>query len=311
MEGPNLNLLHRLRAWVDGVEYALSPQADEDRLRRLTGERHRRREKRQAPPPITTMAEYRRDRRVNQLVGALFCLCLVLLLCAVVLALPPFGDPENPACNEVYRRYIEQGMEETGAANLVAGMILSYRVFDTFGESSVLFLAAACVTILLRRDGKNTTSGELRQLAREERQARRDRDVVLRTSVLLLLPVSVMVGFYVMLFGHLSPGGGFSGGAILGGGMILYARTFGNESVHRFFTEGLYSLVKVFCLMGYGLLLTWYVLSGNGAIPWSIPLGEAGRIFSSGIIMPINLLVGFEVTCTIYAFYALFSEGEV
>lgn len=38
-------------------------------------------------------------------------------------------------------RYIEQGLSETGAVNIVTGMILDYRAFDTFGESCVLFVA--------------------------------------------------------------------------------------------------------------------------------------------------------------------------
>lgn len=301
MDFGNINLLHRFRAWVDGVEYDVSSQADLDRVAK----------KKKSPAAPTSMAEYRRDRRINQAVGALFCLFLMVVLTSVVLELPAFGDPSNPTNNELSQRYIERGIEETGAANLVAGMILSYRVFDTFGESSVLFLAATCVTILLRRDKKNTTSQDLRNMALEDKQNRKDKDMILRTSVLLLLPVSVMVGFYVMLFGHLSPGGGFSGGAILGGGMILYSRTFGSASVHRFFNEHLYHLVKVVCLMGYGLMLIYYVFTGSNGLESIIPLGIPGNIFSSGIIMPINVLVGFEVTCTIYAFYGLFSEGEV
>lgn len=304
MELHNSNFLHRFRAWVDGVEYDVSPQADLDRE---AGDKKRTR----SPSAPTTMAEYRRFRRVSQAVGALFCLFLIVVMTAVVLELPAFGDPSNPTNNELSQRYIERGIEETGAANLVAGMILSYRVFDTFGESSVLFLAATCVTILLRRDKKNTTSRDLREMAREDVQDRKDKDMILRTSVLLLLPVSVMVGFYVMLFGHLSPGGGFSGGAILGGGMILYARTFGTANVHRFFNDHLYHIIKVVCLMGYGLMLIYYVFTGSNGLESIIPLGTPGNIFSSGIIMPINVLVGFEVTCTIYAFYALFSEGEV
>ncbi|MBQ3090037.1 MAG: hypothetical protein IJD21_05680 [Oscillospiraceae bacterium] len=302
MDELNLNLLPRLRAWVDGVELAAES----------TGSRQERKPRREKnDQSLTTIEEYRRDRRINQAVGALFCLFLMLMLSACVLELPAFGRGDNPANNEVARRYIERGLEETGAANLVAGMILSYRVFDTFGESCVLFLAATCVTILLRRDKKNTTAQDLREMAREERQDRKDKDTILRTSVLLLLPVSVMVGFYVMLFGHLSPGGGFSGGAILGGGMILYARTFGTDHVRKFFNEHIYHLVKVVCLMGYAAMLCYYVLTGASGLDNYIPLGVPGRILSGGMIMPINLLVGFEVTCTIYAFYALFSEGEV
>jgi multicomponent Na+:H+ antiporter subunit B len=63
--------------------------------------------------------------------------------------------------------------------------------------------------------------------------------------------------------------------------------------------------------MGYGLFLMDYVMTGSNALPGHVPLGIPGHIISAGIIMPIDLLVGFEVTCTIYAFYALFSEGEL
>ena len=34
-------------------------------------------------------------------------------------------------------------------------------------------------------------------------------------------------------------------------------------------------------------------------------------IFSAGVIMPINVAVGLEVACTMYAFYAFFSKGEL
>ncbi|MGM9536797.1 MAG: hydrogen gas-evolving membrane-bound hydrogenase subunit E [Candidatus Onthomonas sp.] len=291
----------RFCAWVDGEEWCAAP-AEPHLASRFS---------REPEQELSAFELYQRRRRMSQLVGALFCITLAVVLTLVVVNLPPFGDPANPTNNEVSRRYIEQGIEETGAVNLVAGMILSYRVFDTFGESNVLFLAATCVTILLRRDDKNTTTRDLRELSREERADKRDRDVVLRTSVLLLMPVCIMVGFYVMLFGHLSPGGGFSGGSILGGGLILYSRTFGSQSVQKFFNQHISDVVRVVCLMGYGLILIYYVFTGTNGLDNHIWLGIPGHIISSGIIMPINVMVGFVVTCTIYSFYALFSKGEV
>ena len=47
------------------------------------------------------------------------------------------------------QKYIEDGMKDTGAVNIVAGMILDYRAFDTLGESFVLFTAVTCVLVLL------------------------------------------------------------------------------------------------------------------------------------------------------------------
>lgn len=288
-------------AWVDGEEWCELPGPKPAQNQRL----------REPEQEVSVFEAYQHSRRVSQAIGALFCLTLAAVLMLVVLNLPAFGDPSNPANNEVAARYIEKGIEETGAVNLVAGMILSYRVFDTFGESNVLFLAATCVTILLRRDQKNTSERDLQWMAREERTDRKDRDVVLRTTVLLLMPVAVMVGFYVMLFGHLSPGGGFSGGSILGGGLILYSRTFGSQSVRKFFNQRISDVVRVVCLMGYGLCLIYYVFTGVNGLDNHIWLGIPGHILSSGIIMPINVMVGFVVTCTIYSFYALFSKGEV
>ena len=84
-----------------------------------------------------------------KLINRLYRLSAVLVLCFIifflmstVVALPPFGEADNPYNNEVSQRYIEKGIEETGAINFVAGMILDYRAFDTFGESTVLFVAA-------------------------------------------------------------------------------------------------------------------------------------------------------------------------
>ena len=53
----------------------------------------------------------------------------------------------------------KNGLSETGAVTTVAGIILDYRAFDTFGESVVLFLAAVSVIALLRRKSESGYSG--------------------------------------------------------------------------------------------------------------------------------------------------------
>ena len=89
-------------------------------------------------------------------VAALPMLTLVL----VSLAMPGFGDPNAPALNEVPQRYLEQGTEETGAINAVTGMILDYRAFDTFGESTVLFAASVSTALLLSRESRREEEEE-------------------------------------------------------------------------------------------------------------------------------------------------------
>ena len=95
---------------------------------------------------------YKGFLRFYKLAAVVCCLALIVMLIVTVSYLPPVGDPSNPAHNEVVDKYIEDGMQDTGAVNIVAGMILDYRAFDTFGESNVLYIATVVVMLLMRDD---------------------------------------------------------------------------------------------------------------------------------------------------------------
>lgn len=66
---------------------------------------------------------------------------------------PEFGSEDSLAYNEVAKTYIYESMEETGAINIVASMILDYRAFDTFIESSVIFTSLVAVMGVLKKGG--------------------------------------------------------------------------------------------------------------------------------------------------------------
>ena len=84
-----------------------------------------------------------------RVISVIVCLILSLVLIGTVNFLPGFADEDTPTTNEVYEHYIEEGRDQTGAVNTVAGMILDYRAFDTLGESFVLFTATVAVLLLL------------------------------------------------------------------------------------------------------------------------------------------------------------------
>lgn len=83
-------------------------------------------------------------------------LILIIMLLYGVADLPEFGDPNSPVNNYVSERYLGNGLEETGAMNLITGVILDYRAYDTFGESTVLFTSVISVLILLKSKGDET-----------------------------------------------------------------------------------------------------------------------------------------------------------
>lgn len=312
-----MNGWKRFQRWVDGEDrlawFSEPPENHAEAHRPPRSLRSRRRHE-----GIFELVRGWSKKRKQRVFNALYytscvvvCIVMLLSLLLMIVHLPTFGAPSNPTNNELSRYYIEHGLEDAGAVNLVGNMILSYRVFDTFGESCVLFLATTSVMLLLLRDSRIHTAELRRYFNREDKAEREVLDHLLRSCSRFLVPIVFTFGVYVIFNGHLSPGGGFAGGSILGGGLILYAQEFGTQGVGRYFTNHLYHVIKVTALAIYGVLLLYYAFMGFNGLPNHIWLGIPGTILSSGIIMPINVAVGFEVACTIYAFYALFHKGEI
>ena len=116
----------------------------------------------------------------------------IAVMLHVVMELPMFGDPNSITNNEVAARYLEKGIAETGAINFVAGMILDYRAFDTFGESNVLFMAVIAVLMLLQRDKKNIDAAEDQEMQEDEMLDAEDSKLILKKGAKCLAPVVIL-----------------------------------------------------------------------------------------------------------------------
>ena len=250
-------------------------------------------------------AEVRIFNRFYRIFSILFCIFLVAMLLSAVSWLPTFGQASNPVNNEVSARYIENGLQETGAVNIVTGMILDYRAFDTLGESHVLFIATCTVLILLRMDRKE----DMDLFQSNDRIYEPKNDVILQTAAKILVPPIMIFGIYIILAGHLGPGGGFSGGAVIGAGLILYLNAFGFAKTEKFFTAKTYKRMSFCALACYSLAKSYSFFTGANHIESIIPLGTPGAILSSGLILILNICVGVVVAGTMYTFYVMFRKG--
>lgn len=257
---------------------------------------------------IANNNRYTLFQKFYKVVALICCLTLTVLLLVTVAYLPPVGNAENPAHNEVAAKYIEDGLQDTGAVNIVTGMILDYRAFDTFGESNVLFIATCTVLILMRNDKKKGKGSAEEEEERDSFYEPKS-DRILQTMAMVLVPFIILFGIYVILNGHLSPGGGFSGGAIIGAGLILYLNAFGFEKTERFFTAKTYKWISFSALSFYCIAKSYSFYTGAHHLESGIPLGTPGNILSSGLILPLNICVGLVVACTMYAFFTLFRKG--
>ena len=139
-------------------------------------------------------------------------LSAVVVLVATVFTLLPLVQLEVP-WPVLLRNHLElQGVQESGARNLVSAIYLGYRAFDTLGETIVLLVAVSGTIGIIG-------AGGFPRVARAKTQRTELIDVVSGK----LGPVVLIFGLYVMMFGHLSPGGGFQGGVVVASGIVFLA----------------------------------------------------------------------------------------
>ncbi|WP_312045971.1 hydrogen gas-evolving membrane-bound hydrogenase subunit E [Anaerotignum sp.] len=291
-----------LKAWVDGEEVILN--ADKYIATRTP-------KKRLDWRKFFSVQNVKENKRNYAVLSVGITALFIGIMLSVVNALPEFGSPYNPSNNEVMVRYLEKGIEETGAVNFVAGMILDYRAFDTFGEANVLFLAVMSVVLLLRKDEKNYSAKEEQENQEDDFFDTNEKRPILQIGAKILAPMVILYGIYVVLNGHLSPGGGFSGGSIIGAGLILYASAYGQKKMQTFFTFRTFTKICTGGLLTYFACKSYSFFTGANHVGYEIPKGIPGNILSAGFILPLNICVGLIVACTMYGFYALFTKGDI
>jgi multicomponent Na+:H+ antiporter subunit B len=188
----------------------------------------------------------------------------------------PFGESQS----RVRGYYVTNGVGQTGATNIVTSVVVNYRGFDTLGEVTVLFLAAIGLSAVLYREEK------------KQRKAGRKSSLILYTGCRFLFPLILLFGTYIFVHGHLTPGGGFQGGAIIASGFLLTMlgcwKWKGISKTAFKITESIAGLV--FVVVGLlGLLYSGYFLMNY------LPKGLPNELFSSGIIPVIYVAIGFKV----------------
>ena len=208
-------------------------------------------------------------------VVSILLLVIVALGISLSLAKIPFGVPKT----KVGTHYINEGVKETGATNIVTSVVVSYRGFDTLGEVTVLFIAAIGLGAVLTASGK------------EKMRKTEPASLVLYTGCRLLFPLILIFGTYVFIHGHLTPGGGFQGGAIIASGFLLIYLGCRERRISQKASKLAESLGGlVFVIIGLlGLVFGGYFLLNF------LPKGTANALFSAGIIPIIYVAIGFKV----------------
>jgi multicomponent Na+:H+ antiporter subunit B len=207
-------------------------------------------------------------------------LLLLLIVAGLVLLMVDIYQTWEPVENlpPLAAHYAANGDEELGSQNLVTAIVVSYRGLDTLGEVAVLFLIAAIVGYFL--------SGGTQPVSN------RAPSELLETASRFLLPVLLLTGVSIFVNGHLTPGGGFQGGAVMASGALLFMLGNPKASLSHHMLGVLESLSGItFVLIG----LLGLILAGGFLDPRILPAGVFGTLLSAGAIPLIYSLIGLKV----------------
>ena len=210
--------------------------------------------------------------------------------------MPGIGDPDAPVqAHMIAQRFIEVSPTETGIPNMVTPLLASYRGYDTFGETAVVFTAGIGVLALIgrrrRRDGTPIESGE-------GVDAMKDRHRVLRVVGKQLIPAILLYACYVQAHGDFGPGGGFQAGVIFASGLMLYMLLVGIDKAEQVIPPKMLERFIALGLLIYGGTGLLNVLQGGTFLDYTTLAHDAVHGLHYGILA-VELGVGITVTAVI------------
>jgi multicomponent Na+:H+ antiporter subunit B len=213
---------------------------------------------------------------VSRYASLIFAAGFAFLLFVLFAGLP-LGAPAMPVGQAV----LDRAIPEVGAANIVTSVVLAYRGIDTMGELSILFAAATAVGLVLGRSSAKHAGSA----------ATEPGGFILQAGVDLLFPLLLVVGFYIILHGHLTPGGGFQGGVVLAAAFVLPVLARPAEMP----SHAAMAWIE-------GLAGTAFIATGLAALAYDraflAPLlspGRLGALVSGGTLPILYLAVGLKV----------------
>ena len=220
------------------------------------------------------------------------------LLAWAVAGLPKFGNYHGPY-GLVLNHIVVPLRHST---NVVMGTTFDVRGVDTMGEEFILYAAVVGVTLLLRDESAGS---------RVERRTRRLRSEAVRLLGVLMVGGGLLVGLWLVAFGYITPGGGFPGGVVLAGAILVLYLVGSHRDYRPFRDEHVLDPLE-------GLGAGGYVATGLAALAAGMQFltnlfghGKPGTLLSSGSIGVLNAASGLAVTVAMLLLFSEFLETYV
>jgi len=226
---------------------------------------------------------FKRDIKIQTIAISLIVSLMTILLLSLFLNF-------EVASNSLGKEILLTNGIATQSANAVTSVVTYFRGFDTLGEVTILFLSIFGIGLGLEgyREKLNIFAYE---------------NTLLKSAVERLFPLIILFGFYIIIHGHLSPGGGFQGGVIIASAFLLMFLAK-NDDFHL--NHKIISLIESLSGAGFILLGLLGIVVTNRFLGNFLPLGEMGDLLSGGVIPLIYIFVGIKVSAEITALVEYF-----
>jgi len=222
---------------------------------------------------------------------------------------PEWGDPQSPASKSpVSSHFIAKTGVDTEVPNMVTAVLADYRGFDTMFETVVVFIAGMAVLAILKNSVKKGS-------VRFDHIVDVEPDLIVTNTVRLIVPVIQIFAFYVLAHGHVSPGGGFQGGVLMGASFILVALSWDLETALARFPMNRCMIVAAAGILLYGGIGLLSMFLGGEFLDYAelakvLPVSREMARYHA--MLGVEIGVGLTVTAIMFALYAnLSSEGKL
>ncbi|MGQ9615633.1 MAG: MnhB domain-containing protein [Spirochaetota bacterium] len=139
--------------------------------------------------------------------------------------------------------------------------------------------------------------------------------VIVKKVTQIICGIVFLYGIYIIVHGHLTPGGGFAGGVIIAGSFILLIISFGSEFVALRKEESGSSILEGSGILAFLIISVLGIAIGGAGIFFVnfLPKGVVGRLISAGNIPLFNVAVGIEVAAALLTLFLalVIYKGEV
>ncbi|HEY2311496.1 MAG TPA: MnhB domain-containing protein [Gaiellaceae bacterium] len=212
-----------------------------------------------------------------------------------IAGMPAFGDYRGPY-GFVLNRVVVPLRHTT---NVVMGTNFDVRAVDTMGEEFILYAAIVGVTLLLRDDARSQQA---------ERHTKRFPNDAVRLVGVVMIGGGLLVALWLQAFGYITPGGGFQGGVLFAGAILLLYLVGNHRDYRPFRNERVLDPVEGLGAGGYIVVGLAALVSGAAFLTNLFGNGKTGTLLSGGSIALLNWASAIAVTVAMIILFAEFLE---